>query len=145
VDLERQILTLPTSKTGHKVILLNGPATAVLSSLPRTYGNPYVIAGTKTNAPLTDLKRAWSTICRQADLPDLRIHDLRHSFASIGVGANLGLPIIGKLLGHSQASTTQRYAHLSDDPLRRASEMIGRAIAAGLSGREGTSAGLDQE
>jgi integrase len=134
VDLDRRILALPTSKTGHKVILLNGPAAAVLLELPRTFGNPFVIAGTKTSAPLADLKRVWSAICREANLPSLRIHDLRHSFASVGAGANLGLPIIGKLLGHTQASTTQRYAHLADDPLRRAAEIIGGAIAAGLRG-----------
>jgi hypothetical protein len=64
----------------------------------------------------------------------VRIHDLRHSFASFGAGASLGLPIIGKLLGHSQAATTHRYAHLDADPLRRAVETIGNTIAAAMAG-----------
>jgi integrase len=71
---------------------------------------------------------------RAARLEGLRIHDLRHSFASFGAGASLGLPIIGKLLGHSQAATTHRYAHLDADPMRRAVETIGARISAALEG-----------
>jgi integrase len=70
----------------------------------------------------------------------VRIHDLRHSFASIGAGASLGLPIIGKLLGHSQAATTHRYAHLDADPLRRAAETISATIAAAMNGSKAGSA-----
>jgi integrase len=70
-----------------------------------------------------------------ARLEGVRLHDLRHSFASVGAGASLGLPMIGKLLGHTQAATTHRYAHLGDDPLRRASETIGATIAAAMGGR----------
>ena len=69
----------------------------------------------------------------------LRLHDLRHSFASVGAGAGMGLPIVGKLLGHTQARTTQRYAHLDNDPLRRASNAIGSAIEAALKGDAGSS------
>jgi integrase len=69
-----------------------------------------------------------------AGLDGVRIHDLRHSFASIGAGSSLGLPIIGKLLGHSQPSTTARYAHLDADPMRRAAETIGSTIVAAMSG-----------
>ncbi|MFM9162138.1 MAG: tyrosine-type recombinase/integrase, partial [Methylocystis sp.] len=64
-----------------------------------------------------------------ADLDELRLHDLRHSFASFGAGVSLGLPIIGKLLGHNQAKTTQRYAHLDADPLKRAANQIGETIS----------------
>ena len=71
---------------------------------------------------------------KAAGLDGVRIHDLRHSFASFGAGASLGLPIIGKLLGHSQAATTHRYAHLDADPLRRAVETIGGTIAAAMNG-----------
>jgi integrase len=74
------------------------------------------------------LKRPWQAVARRAGLS----HDLRHTHASFGAGAGLGLPIIGKLLGHTQAATTQRYAHLDTDPLRRASERIGTEIAAAL-------------
>jgi integrase len=72
----------------------------------------------KDGAPRADLKGPWRRVCRAAGLEDLRLHDLRHSFASFGAGASLGLPIIGKLLGHSQAATTHRYAHLDADPIR---------------------------
>jgi integrase len=79
-------------------------------------------------------------VCRQAGLERLRLHDLRHTFASFGAGSNLGLPVIGKLLGHTQASTTARYAHLADDPMRRASDMIGEQIAAAIGAPSKTSA-----
>jgi integrase len=72
-----------------------------------------------------------------AGLEGVRIHDLRHSFASVGAGASLGLPIIGKLLGHTQAATTHRYAHLDADPMRRAAETIGATIAAAMDGKKG--------
>lgn len=132
VDFERGLLLLPDSKTGAKIIILNAPALSILTSLPRVEGNPYVIVGTKAGSPLADLKRPWAALCRQAKLSGVRLHDLRHTFASFGAGASLGLPMIGKLLGHSQAATTQRYAHLADDPLRRASETISTTIAAAM-------------
>jgi integrase len=80
----------------------------------------------------TDLKKPWAALKRAAKLGGVRIHDLRHSFASVGAGASLGLPIIGKLLGHSQVATTHRYAHLDADPMRRAVETIGSTISASL-------------
>jgi integrase len=97
-------------------------------------GNPYIIAGERPGAPRADLKKPWAAVTKAAGLEGVRLHDLRHSFASIGAGASLGLPIIGKLLGHSQAATTHRYAHLDADPMRRAAETIGATIAAALGG-----------
>jgi integrase len=135
VDLERGMIFLPDSKTGRKPIYLSAAAAAILSALPRTDGNPYVIPGEKTGQPRADLKRPWDAICEVAGLDGVRLHDLRHSFASVGAGASLGLPIIGKLLGHSQPSTTQRYAHLDADPMRRAVETIGSTIAAAMAGK----------
>ncbi len=132
VDLDRGMLFLPDSKTGKKPIYLSAAALAILSDLPRIEGNPFVIAGTKDGAPRSDLRKPWAAICEAANLEGVRLHDLRHSFASVGAGASLGLPIIGKLLGHSQASTTARYAHLDADPMRRAVEMIGETIAAAM-------------
>jgi integrase len=76
-------------------------------------------------------------VARAAGLEDVRLHDLRHSFASVGAGASLGLPIIGKLLGHSQPATTARYSHLDADPVRRAADVIGGQIAASLERRTG--------
>ncbi len=132
VDFERGILFLPDSKTGRKPVYLSAPACQVLASLPRLDGNPYIIAGLKDGAPRADLKRPWAALTQAAGLDTLRIHDLRHSFASVGAGASFGLPIIGKLLGHLQAATTHRYAHLDADPMRRAAETIGATIAAAM-------------
>jgi integrase len=133
VDLERGLLLLPDSKTGAKSIILNAPAIAVLAGLKRA--GKHVVAGqsagTAGEKPRADLNRPWHSIAKRAGLVGLRIHDLRHTHASFGAGA-LGLPIIGKLLGHARASTTQRYAHLDNDPLRRASQRIGSKIAAAM-------------
>jgi len=91
----------------------------------RLPGNPYVIAGDKSGQHLLGIQKIWERIRKHTDLPDVRLHDLRHSYASILVSAGYSLPIIGKLLGHTQASTTQRYAHLMDDPLREAVSAVG--------------------
>ena len=132
VDLERALLLLPDSKTGAKLIILNAPALSVLTGLKRL--GVYVIAGRSAGSedekPRADLNRPWRSIAKRAGLAGLRIHDLRHTHASFGAGAGLGLPILGKLLGHARASTTQRYAHLDTDPLRRASDHIGARLAA---------------
>lgn len=140
VDVERGLLLLPRSKTGRKTIVLNAPALAILIGLPRI--GRFVIPGDPQRgrrrkdgsakldeAPRADLKRPWAAVSKRAGLDGVRIHDLRHTHASIGAAAGLGLPVIGRLLGHTQAATTQRYAHLADDPLRRASDRIGNEIA----------------
>jgi integrase len=133
-DLERGLLLLPDSKTGKKSIVLNAPAMKVLAEVPRL--GAYVIAGqsagTDEEAPRPDLNRPWRAVVKRAGLAGVRLHDLRHTHASFGAGAGLGLPIIGKLLGHAQATTTARYAHLDFDPLRRASEHIGSRLAAAM-------------
>jgi integrase len=133
VDLERGLLLLPDSKTGRKTIVVNAPALAVLRELPRV--SLYVVAGDHAQQPRADLKRPWALVSRHARLQGVRLHDLRHTHASFGAGAGLGLPIIGKLLGHTQPTTTARYAHLDADPLRRASETIGSVIATALDGQ----------
>lgn len=134
VDFERGLLFLRDSKTGKKSVVLNAPALAVLQDLPRR--SAYVIPGDSPDTPRADLKRVWSAVTARADLAGVRIHDLRHTFASYGAGGGLGLPIVGKLLGHTQASTTQRYAHLDADPLRRAADTIGATIAAAMDVRK---------
>jgi integrase len=132
--MERGLLFLPDSKTGRKTVVLNAPAMAVLTELPRL--GVCVIAGenagTKEETPRADLKRPWAAVRRRAGLDGMRIHDLRHTHASFGVAGGLGLPVIGKLLGHKQVITTARYAHLDIDPERRASEYIGGRLAAAL-------------
>ena len=134
VDFERGLLLLPDSKSGKKAIVLNAPALDVLANLPRV--GSYVIAGQAAGSnderPRADLNRPWRALVKRAGLGGCRIHDLRHTHASMGAGAGISLPIIGKLLGHVQPSTTARYAHLSYDPLRRASEKIGSRIAAAM-------------
>jgi len=135
VDLERGLLFLADSKTGKKTVILNAPALAVLTGLDRL--GSYVVPGDDPEKPRADLKRPWEAVAKRAGLSRVRLHDLRHTYASFGAGGGLGLPIIGKLLGHTQASTTQRYAHLDADPLRRASETIGGRIAAALEGKRG--------
>jgi integrase len=134
VDFERGVINLKDSKTGAKPVYLSAAALAILASLPRFEGNPYVIPGGKEGAPRADLKKPWAAVMKAAGLQRLRIHDLRHSFASVGAGASMGLPIIGKLLGHSQPATTARYAHLDADPMRRAVETIGATIGSALDG-----------
>lgn len=132
VDFNRGLLDLSDSKTGAKEVLLGAAALKVLADVPRIKGNPYVIAGDTKDKPRSDLKRPWKRITTHAGLQDLRLHDLRHSFASVGVGSGMGLPIIGKLLGHASPSTTARYAHIAEDASRRALNTIESTIAAGM-------------
>jgi len=120
VDLERGVLSLPDSKTGAKQVYLSAPALQVLSNIPKQAGNPHVICGHKKGAHLVNIQKPWRRLRAAAKLPDVRIHDLRHSFASFGATGGLSLQMIGSLLGHAQVTTTERYAHLSDDPLRAA-------------------------
>ena len=134
VNLTRGCLELEDSKTGRKEIYLSSAARAVLASLPRQIHNPYVIVGAKPNSHLVNIKDPWATIRRDAGLEDVRIHDLRHNFASLGARAGMSLPLIGKLLGHKSVQTTARYAHLSDDPLHAAAGSIGTDIEEALRG-----------
>lgn len=137
VDFERACLFLSDSKTGRKTVILNAPALSVLNALPRI--GPCVIPGDDPQLPRSDLKRPWDAVAKRAGLSGVRLHDLRHTYASFGAGGGLGLPIIGRLLGHAHASTTARYAHLDNDPLRRASEAIAGKIAAALDATKSSS------
>lgn len=132
VDFERQCLRLPDSKTGAKVMYLNAPALEVLVALPRMESNPFVLPGKREGRPLVGIVKLWFHIRAVAGLQDVRLHDLRHSFASMGVAGGLSLPIIGALLGHKHPATTGRYAHLSADPLRAANDVVGMRIAAAM-------------
>ncbi len=130
VDIAQGVMRLGDSKTGRKTIWLNAPALKIVASLPRVEGNDHVIVGHITGQPLVDINKPWQEVRRRADLGAVRIHDLRHSFASLGAGGGLSLPMIGALLGHKVAETTFRYSHLAAAPQRRAVEMIGAQIPA---------------
>ena len=90
----------------------------------------WVFPGDAEGKPLQDIKRFWEDVRTKAELPGVRIHDLRHTFASLLVSGGMTLPMIGKLLGHTQVQTTQRYAHLLDDPLRAGLEQVGNMMRA---------------
>jgi integrase len=136
VDIENSVLHLPDSKTGAKPVYLNVAAISLLQSIPRMEGNPYVIAGKIAGARLINLQKPWRRLRKQAGLEDVRIHDLRHSFASVAVGSGMSLPMIGKLLGHTQPATTARYTHLAADPMRAASGLVGAKIDSLMRGGE---------
>ena len=132
IDMERGEARLPDSKTGAKTLHLPPPALAVLADLPRLDGNPFVIVGQKLGAPLVNLEKPWRAIRAVAGLDDVRLHDLRHAFASVAASSGMGLPIIGKMLGHTQAATTQRYAHLASDPVKAAAAAVAAKISAAM-------------
>jgi integrase len=133
IDFERCEVRLPDSKTGAKTLHLPPPALAVLAELPRLDGNPNVIAGVKSGAALVNLEKPWRAIRGAAGLDDVRLHDLRHAFASVAASSGMGLPIIGRILGHSQPATTARYAHLASDPVKAAATTVANKIAASMS------------
>ena len=137
VDFERGEARLPDSKSGAKTLHLPPPALAVLAELPRVEGNPHVIVGGVAGTALVNLEKPWRAIRKQAGLEDVRLHDLRHSFASIAASGGMGLPIIGEMLGHTQAQTTQRYAHLASDPVKAAAATVAGKIAAAMAGGSG--------
>jgi integrase len=132
VDLERGYLRLSDTKTGKSVRPLGQSAAAVLASLPRIQGNPYVIPGGIPGEHLKDNKRLWHAVRHAAQLKDLRIHDLRHSFASVPATGGESLLVVRSLLGHKRVATTERYAHLGDDPVKRAANRTAKSIATWL-------------
>ena len=109
---------LPDSKTGPQAVQLPPPARAVLNTLPRT--GPFVFPNRTGDAPMTDLGRRWHTLRAPAGLDDVRIHDCRHTLASHAVMSGLDLYTVGRLLGHADTASTERYAHLADEHMRAA-------------------------
>jgi integrase len=132
VDWDRRVINLPDSKTGAKPIYLSDAALGVLRTLNHRQDrgtSDYIIKGRHYGKPLINLTKPWHRVCAEADLSGVRLHDLRHTAASIGVGTGIALPIVGRLLGHSQPQTTQRYAHVDSDPALVAANRIGDVIA----------------
>jgi len=132
VDLEAGELRLPDTKTGGRAVPLAPSAVRLLEALSRDEENPWVIVGRKPGSHLTDLQHPWRRIREKAELDDVRIHDLRHSFASRALALGEGLPMIGKLLGHTQVQTTARYAHLARDTVKASATRIGDSIDSDL-------------
>ena len=132
IDFHERALRLPDSKTGKKIVHLGAPAVEYLHDAQRIDGNPWVITGTLTGKPLSDLQPFWQRTRARAGLKDVRIHDLRHTFASTAVASGQGLPMIGKLLGHTQVQTTARYAHLAADPVKSAANSVATSLREAL-------------
>ena len=129
VDLDKGELRLPESKTGSRVVHLGEPAIEVLRGIPRLEDSPWVLPGVKRGKHIAYLHDSWRRVLDRAGIESLRIHDLRHSFASGGLLVGEGLPMIGKLLGHNRVTTTSRYAHLANDPVKAAANRIASRIA----------------
>lgn len=129
-DLDAGVWTKPAAFTKQRRlhrVPLSSPALSVLRTLRAQADGDYVFPGA-AGGPLLDVKRTWAAVCKSAGITDCRIHDLRHAFASILASSGASLPVIGRMLGHTQASTTSRYAHLFDEPLRAAAEQVGRVV-----------------
>jgi integrase len=131
-DLQQKIWIKPASNTKqrkvHRVPLSDDAVELLVRRRSQAEG-PFVFSGQNPDEPLKDIKKTWATLCKEAKLTDARIHDLRHTYASILVSSGASLPLIGALLGHTQPSTTARYAHLYDEPLREATEKVSRIIS----------------
>ena len=132
VDLDKAEMRIVDGKTGARTVHLSPSAVRVLEALPRKPGSLWVIPGAKPGTHMTDIDGAWASIRAQAGLHDVRIHDIRHSFASRALALGEGLPIIGRLLGHRRVETTARYAHLARDSIRESAERIAVSIAADI-------------
>lgn len=137
VDWNRRVIQLPDSKTGRKPLFLSEATVDLLRELrdlPTSRDTPYIIRGRSPEQPLINLAKPWKRICERAQLADMRLHDLRHTAASVGVGQGMNLPVIGRLLGHTQASTTNRYAHVDIDPALAAADRISDVIVSAMEG-----------
>ena len=131
-EVDEDVLRLTDSKTGPRTVFLSAQARAILARQPRTHC-PYVFPSLDdpSQTRSTDLS-LWRKVRRQAGIEDVRLHDLRHTFASHAVMRSVPIPVLSRLLGHSRARITLRYAHVSDREIETAAERVGVAIAAVL-------------
>jgi integrase len=138
VDLNRRVFRLGEahSKVGARDLPIPAPVLQILNDLPRLANNRFVFPGNKVGAPVVNLAKPWRRVLEVAGIPPTRLHDLRHTAASIGVASGASLALIGGVLGHANAQTTQRYAHLSDDPVRQTAETIAERASRALEGIE---------
>ena len=129
VDWNAQIIKLPDSKTGPKPIYLSDPAVALLrQQYKRSKDQAFIFPGRSPGKHIHNLRKPWARICAKAGLSGVRVHDLRHTAASLALSSGSSLAIVGRLLGHSQVQTTLRYAHLEADPALHAANLIGQKI-----------------
>ncbi len=134
IDFERSTVTLAQTKTGKSTRHLGAPALELLASLSSEEGNPFVFPGLSLGSHLTTVERTWQFLKQEAKLEDVRLHDLRHSFASAAVSGGMSLPLLGALLGHKRSSTTERYAHMANDPRKEGADRVASEIHAALRG-----------
>lgn len=134
VDLGRSYLRLGDSKTGAKVIPIGAPACEILAGVTAIEGSPFVFPASSGGGRFQGVERVWQRVRVTAGFPKLRLHDLRHSFASVGLARGDALPVIGAILGHADVKTTSRYAHLADDPVKEAANSISKSIKAAFGG-----------
>ena len=132
VDLEARELRLRDAKTGARSVALSLSAIRVLSTIPRLAENPWVIAGAKCGMRLANVNVPWHVVRARAGLEDVRLHDLRHSFASRALALGESLSMIGKLLGHRKVRTTARYAHLANDSVKVSATRIAESLNADM-------------
>ena len=132
LDLERGYLRLGDSKTGAKVIPIGAPAREVFAAQSAINNSPYIFPASTGEKQFQGVERVWAKVKTRAGFPKLRLHDLRHSYASMGLARGDALPVIGAILGHTDVKTTSRYAHLADDPVRQAADGISESIKAAL-------------
>lgn len=145
--LDHGVLELSDSKTGEKTINLPLAAVAILQAYPREHGSPFVFPAASIRKPKAalgaterpaahyqGLNKVWLDVRKRAGLDDVRLHDLRHTYASFAVAGGLSLPLVGALLGHKRSATTERYAHLADDPIRLAADQVSDVVANALEG-----------
>jgi integrase len=135
VDSERGYLRLGDSKTGAKVIPIGAPACEVLASVAAVEGSDYVFPASSGKGRFQGVERVWQKVRAAAGFPALRLHDLRHSFASVGLARGDALQVIGAILGHADVKTTSRYAHLANDPVKKAADEISRSVQAAFAGK----------
>ncbi len=132
IDWERGLANLPDSKTGAKALILPPIAIELMKELPRLEESPWVFPAARGDGHLIGLQKVWNSVRQKAKLEDVRLHDLRHTFASLGASSGHSLYVVGKALGHARPTTTQRYAHLADDPLLQAVSDISNQLSHAL-------------
>ena len=138
VSFDQSSLYFDDSKTGQKTIPVSTEVVTLLKEVwsERDTKSSFVFPNASGNSPYVGTPKVWTELRRRFGDDKLRLHDLRHTFASLAVAGGASLPMIGALLGHKDATTTQQYAHLTDDPLRSISEQISAKILAGLNERK---------